>query len=93
MQARDLDARRDAQRRVEIGQRFVEQENVGLAHDRAADRHALALAAGEIARIAASSGSSRSMRAASLTRRWRSAGATPVNLRPNVMFLRTFMCG
>ncbi len=53
MQARDLDSGRDAQRRVEIRQRLVEQEHVGLAHDRAADRDPLALAAGEIARIAA----------------------------------------
>ena len=52
VQLGDLDARRDAQRRVEVGQRLVEQEHVGLAHDRAADGDALALAAGEVAGIA-----------------------------------------
>ena len=53
MQPGDLDPGRDAQRRVEVRQRLVEQEDVGLAHDRAADRHALALAARKIARVAA----------------------------------------
>ena len=53
MQAGDLDPGRDAQRRIEVGQRLVKQEHVGLAHDRAADRHALPLAAREVARVAA----------------------------------------
>ena len=53
MKAGDLDPGRDAQRRIEVRQRLVEQEHVRLAHDRAADRHALALAAREVARIAA----------------------------------------
>jgi hypothetical protein len=34
----------------EVAERLVEQEDVGLAHDGAADGDALALAAGEIAR-------------------------------------------
>ena len=38
----------DAQFGVEIGQRLVEQEHFGLAHDRPADRHALALSAGKL---------------------------------------------
>jgi hypothetical protein len=42
----DLEACVDAQRRVEVRQRLVEEEELRLAHDRAADRHALALAAG-----------------------------------------------
>ena len=41
----DLDAGRDAQRRVEVGQRLVEQEDFRVAHDGAADGDALALAA------------------------------------------------
>jgi hypothetical protein len=41
-----------AQRRVEVRQRLVEQERLRLANDRAADRDALALAAGEFARPA-----------------------------------------
>ena len=43
MQRRDLAARRHAQRRIEIGQRLVEQEHFWIAHDRAPQRHALAL--------------------------------------------------
>ena len=39
-------AGRDAQCRVQIGQRLIEQEYPGIADDRAAERHALALAAG-----------------------------------------------
>ena len=52
METRDLDAHLHAQRRVEIGQRLVEEEDLGLAHDRAADGDALALAAGELLGLA-----------------------------------------
>ncbi|EDT05454.1 conserved hypothetical protein [Burkholderia ambifaria IOP40-10] len=52
VQLRDFDAGLAAQRRVEIRQRFVEQEHAGLAHDRAADRDALPLAAGQRLRLA-----------------------------------------
>jgi hypothetical protein len=52
MQLRDLDARLAAQCRVEVRQRFVEQEHPGLAHDRAADRDALPLSAGQRLRLA-----------------------------------------
>ncbi len=52
MQLGDLHARLAAQRGVEVGQRLVEQEDLGLAHDRAADGHALALAARHLARQA-----------------------------------------
>ena len=45
VQARDLDAGLTAQGSVEIGERFVEEKNAGLAHDRPANRHALPLAA------------------------------------------------
>ena len=48
VQPRDLDAHVDAQFGVEIGERFVEQEDLGMAHDGAADGDALALAAGEL---------------------------------------------
>ena len=47
VQLHQLDAHLGAQRGVEVGQRLVEQENLGLAHDGAADGDALALAAGE----------------------------------------------
>ena len=47
VQLGDLDAGRDAQRRVEVRERLVEQEDLRVAHDGAADRDALALAAGK----------------------------------------------
>ena len=46
----ELAARAGAQLRVEIGQRLVEQEYGRLAHQRAGQRHTLALAARELAR-------------------------------------------
>ena len=48
----DLDAGIDPQRRVQIGQRLVEEEDAGLAHDGPADGDPLALAAGELAGLA-----------------------------------------
>ena len=50
MQRLDLGAHLHAQLGVEVGQRLVEQEQVGLAHDRAAHGDALPLAARELAR-------------------------------------------
>ena len=47
MQLCDLDARRGAQGGVEVRQRLVEQKDLGIAHDRPAERDALALPAGE----------------------------------------------
>ncbi|MNH90919.1 hypothetical protein D3C73_434640 [compost metagenome] len=47
MQALDFDAQFRAQFRIEVGERFVEQEDIDIADKRAADRDALALAAGE----------------------------------------------
>ena len=52
MQALELDPHLHAELRVEVRQRLVEQEHLGMAHDRAADRDALPLAAGELARLA-----------------------------------------
>ena len=48
MQLRDLAPHLDAQLRVEIRQRLVEQKHLRLAHDRAAERNALALSSGEL---------------------------------------------
>ncbi|MCY1241441.1 hypothetical protein D9M72_543410 [compost metagenome] len=45
MQQFDFGAHFDAQLGVEVGQRLVEKKDIGLAHDRPTDRHALALAA------------------------------------------------
>ena len=52
MQFLDLGAHGHPQLGVEVGQRLVEQEYLRIAHDRAAHGDALALAAGELARIA-----------------------------------------
>ena len=51
MQLRDLDAGRQAQFRIEVRQRLIEQEYRGFAHQRAAERDALALAAGQLRRL------------------------------------------
>ena len=50
MQARQLQPHLHAQGCVQVGQRLVEQEHRRLAHDGAADRHALALAARQLTR-------------------------------------------
>ena len=52
MQALDLDAHLRAQLGVEVGQRLVEQEHLRVAHDAAAERDALLLAAGQLLRLA-----------------------------------------
>ena len=50
MQLRERGAHPDAELRVEVRERLVHQERLRLAHDRAAHRDALALAAGELRR-------------------------------------------
>ena len=52
MQLGDLDAHLHAQRGVEIRQRLVEEEDLGVAHNGAADGDTLALAAGELLGLA-----------------------------------------
>ena len=52
VQGLDLGAHVDPQLGVEVGERLVEQEDLRVAHDGAAHRHALALPAGELARPA-----------------------------------------
>ena len=52
LQLRDLRTRLDAQLRVEVREWLVHQKRLRMAHDRAAHRDALALAAGEVARLA-----------------------------------------
>ena len=52
MEAPQLGAHGDAQLGVQIRQRLVHQEDVGLAHHGAAQRHALALPAGELPGLA-----------------------------------------
>jgi autonomous glycyl radical cofactor GrcA len=50
VQSREVRAHLDPQLGVEVGQRLVHQERRRLAHDRAAQRHALALATAQRAR-------------------------------------------
>ena len=50
MELGDLYPHLDAEHGVEVGERLVEEEDLRLAHQRPADRHALALAAGELRR-------------------------------------------
>ena len=52
VQAAHLEAHLLAQVGVEVGQRLVEQQRLGLDDQRAGQRHALLLAAGQLARIA-----------------------------------------
>jgi len=52
MQLLELDAHLHPQLGIEIGERLVEQEHARVTHDGAAKRDALALAAGELARLA-----------------------------------------
>jgi len=52
VQLAQFDAHRRAQLGVEVGQRFVEKKHFRFAHNRAADGGALALAAGQLARLA-----------------------------------------
>jgi hypothetical protein len=52
VQLLDLGAHLHPQLGVEVGQRLVEQEHLRIADDRAAHGDALALAAGELPRIA-----------------------------------------
>ena len=52
LDAAELELHLLAQLAVQGGQRLVEQEQVGLEHQRAGDRHALLLAAGQLVRAA-----------------------------------------
>ena len=52
MQPLQLDAELGAELGVEVRQRLVEEEDIDVAHQRAADRDALPLAAGKLRRAA-----------------------------------------
>jgi hypothetical protein len=78
VQALDLDPHLVAELRVEVGKRFVEQEEFWIAHDGAADGDALALA---------------SIFAAAITRVSISALSNFRAFSPKPILLRTVMCG
>ena len=92
--APDLGAHLEAQLRVEIRERLVHQHERRLDDDGAGDRHALLLAAGELARqlvllSAAGARGSGPRRPCGRSRPW----ACPRIFRPKPMFWRTLRCG
>ena len=95
MQPRDLDPHLHAQLGVEVRQRLVEQEDLRLAHDGAADRDALALAAGELAAAGGriSGVDLQDLAGALATRRAVSALSLPFIRSPKDRFSSTVMCG
>ena len=94
VQLLDLGAHLHAQLGVEVGQRLVEQEHLRVAHDGAAHGDALALAAGELARIAVEQRVEAEDLGGALDplRRSRLFGA-PRSLSEKPMFSATVMCG
>ena len=94
VQPRDLGAGLDAQLGVQVGERLVHQEHGRLAHDGAAQRHALALAAGESLRLAVQELlQAQDRRPPSLTRRSMSALGVLRSFRPKARLSYTDMCG
>ncbi len=94
VQQLDLGAHFHAQLGVQVGQRLVEQEQRRVARDRPAHRHPLALAAGELRRLAVE----QVLHLQDLgdrDRRFRPAGrfGTLRISRPKEMFWRTVMFG
>jgi hypothetical protein len=93
VQVADLARIDDAQLGVEVGQRLVEEKQLGFAHDGAADGHALALAAGKLPWALLQSGVSCSILAAAVTLLSTPALARPGSRGPNAMLSYTLMCG
>jgi hypothetical protein len=94
VQLGDLDAHLHAQRGVEVGQRLVEQEDLGIAHDGAADGDALALAAGQLPWACARAGVDlQDLRARPRHRAVDLGRGTLASFRPKAMFSYTVMCG
>ena len=94
VQLLDLGAHLHAQLGVEIGERLVEQEDLRIADDGAAHGDALALAAGELARIAVE----QLLEAEDLGRPLDLAARSPpsgalASVSEKAMFSRTVMCG
>ena len=77
----------DPERRIQIGQRLVEEEDAGLAHDGPADGDPLALAAGELAGLAVQQRRQMQDLGAVLRRTLESTSALrpPLNFSPKAM--------
>jgi hypothetical protein len=93
VQLLDLGAHLDPELRRPGWKRLIEQEALRVAHDRAAHRDALPLAAGERLRFALQSASIPRIFAARATLWSIAAFSTPRSLSPNAMFSYTLMCG
>ena len=93
MDALDLGAHLDAQLGVEVGERLVEQQQPRLQHQRAGDRDALLLAAGELRGIALAEPGSCTSASIARTRSSISAAGRRWISRPNATLSNTVMCG
>ena len=94
LQRRDLRTGLDAELGVEVRQRLVHEEHLGLTHDGAAHGDALTLATGEGLRLAVEVLRSRSRILAASSTRWRiSAFGVPAILSAKPMLSATVMCG
>ena len=93
MQLLDLEAHLHAQLGVEVGQRLVEQEHRRLAHDRAAHRHALPLAAGKLARLALEERPELEDAGGAIDARLDVVLREAADRRPYAMLSNTLMCG
>jgi hypothetical protein len=93
VQPRDLDGASHAQLRVEVRERLVEQEHLGLAHDGAPDRDALALAARQRPACAQQARQPSESARRRFTRFSISARELRELRSPNAMLSKTFMCG
>ena len=89
VQRADLGPGVDAQLGVEIGERLVHQEGLRLAHDRAPERHALPLAAGQGPRAAVEQMVDAEDLGGLADAPLDLGGRLPRILRPKPMFLRT----
>ena len=93
MQPRQLGAGLYPQLGVEVGERLVEEEHLRLPHDRAAERHPLALAARQLRGLPLEHALEAEDSAAASTRSAIcSAGIFRIR-SPNARLSRTLMCG
>ena len=93
MQLLDLGAHLHAQLGVEVGERFVEQKHLRIAHDGAAHGDALALAAGKLARIALEIGAEPEDVGRAIDPRVDLGLGAPRSLSEKPMLAATVMCG
>ena len=89
----DLGAHVDAQLGIEVAERLVEQEEQGIAHQRAAHRDALALAARELRRLALEQPVDLQQAATRATASSCGGFGTPRHSMPKVMLRRTVIAG